>query len=134
MKRDVSVILLFNTDKKILFQLRAKDALNLPGYWAFFGGGIDKDETPEQAVVREAQEELGYILSQPRLVMTQPFLRDAGDTENSFKYVFMELYDPSQTLVLGEGEAMDWFSIEETAQLQMSEHDRVALKQIQGKF
>ena len=31
-------------------------------YYAFPGGGVDKGETPEQAAVREAEEELGIVV------------------------------------------------------------------------
>lgn len=31
-------------------------------YFAFPGGGVDEGETPEQAAVREAQEELGILV------------------------------------------------------------------------
>jgi len=32
-------------------------------YFAFPGGGVEEGETPEQAAVREAQEELGILVS-----------------------------------------------------------------------
>ena len=31
-------------------------------YYAFPGGGVDKGETPEQAAIREAEEELGIVV------------------------------------------------------------------------
>ena len=46
----------------MLLQHKAKDSKVLPNQWAFFGGGIDEGETPEQAVRREAKEELGIGL------------------------------------------------------------------------
>ncbi|MDP2708681.1 MAG: NUDIX domain-containing protein [bacterium] len=61
MPRNVALIILFDQDKKILLQHRAEDAKRLPGYWGFFGGGIDQGETPEQAVRRETMEVLKYI-------------------------------------------------------------------------
>ena len=56
--RNVSVLALYNDQKEILLQHRSKDALRLPDYWAFFGGGIEGEETPEQAIAREILEEL----------------------------------------------------------------------------
>ena len=47
---------------KILFQLRDKNGRN-PNKWGIFGGGIKKNETPEQAVIRELKEELGIVTS-----------------------------------------------------------------------
>lgn len=39
--RNISVILLINTDKKFLLQHRADDTKRAPGKWGFFGGGIE---------------------------------------------------------------------------------------------
>ena len=62
MEKDLALILLYDEQKRILLQHRSEDAPALPGYWAFFGGAIEKVESPEQSVRREAKEELGYEL------------------------------------------------------------------------
>ena len=36
------------------------------GKWTFPGGTIEKGESPEQAVIREVEEEVGLKISQPR--------------------------------------------------------------------
>ncbi len=41
--------------------LRSKTAKQYPDYWSFWGGGIEGDETPEQAMLREIQEELEFV-------------------------------------------------------------------------
>ncbi len=56
--RRVAIFVLRDENRKILLQHRDAGAPTLPNYWAFFGGGIEKGETPEQAVKREAKEEL----------------------------------------------------------------------------
>ena len=40
--------------------LRSKGAKQYPDYWSFWGGGIEKNETPEQAMIREIKEELNW--------------------------------------------------------------------------
>ena len=125
-KRDVSVFILYTTAGRILLQHRTPDAFSLPNYWAFFGGGIERGESPEQALEREALEELSYQVRNPRYLMAQT-VRDSQD--ESIKYVFVEQYQ-DQPLVLGEGQAMGWFSPDETYELKMIEHDRVVVERI----
>ena len=44
----------------VFLQKRSKDAVRLPGFFGFFGGGIEHGETPEEALEREVHEELNY--------------------------------------------------------------------------
>ena len=47
---------------RLLLQLRDDiPGIVYPGYWAMFGGHIEPGETPEVAVKRELQEEIGYL-------------------------------------------------------------------------
>lgn len=61
-KRKVSVLIpyyLKDGDIFIFLQKRNPDAKRLPGYFGFFGGGIEADESPKSGLKREIQEELG---------------------------------------------------------------------------
>ncbi|MDO8668077.1 MAG: NUDIX domain-containing protein [bacterium] len=131
MVRNVAVIILYEKNKKILLQHRAENAKRLPGYWGFFGGGVEAGETPEQAVRRETREELNYELENPKLVMTQKFTYK-GD-ENT-QYVFMEEYDKNKKLTLGEGQGMKWYDLAELGELKIIDHDAKVLKYIKGKY
>jgi 8-oxo-dGTP diphosphatase len=118
--RNVSVLILYDNDSKMLLQHRTKDAPTFPDYWAFFGGGVEEGESPEQAVKRESLEELGYELTAPRLFAAQTFVYN-GSTYT--KHVFVERYN-GKALTLGEGQAMGWFLAAETRDLMMNDHDR----------
>ncbi len=61
MHKDLALVL-FYKDDRILIQDR-RDISKLGEEWGFFGGSIEQGESPEQAVVRETKEELGYKLS-----------------------------------------------------------------------
>jgi len=131
MARNVAIIILYDQDKKILLQHRAEDAERLPGYWAFFGGGIEAGETPEQAVKRETLEELNYTLKNPRLIMKQDFL---SKDETNEKHVFVEEFDPSKKITLGEGQNFGWFHLSEISRLKIIDHDIEVLKYIKEKY
>jgi 8-oxo-dGTP diphosphatase len=60
----VAIAILYQ-ENKLLLQLRDNiPTILYPGYWCLFGGHLDPDETPEQAVVREIKEEINYDLPQ----------------------------------------------------------------------
>lgn len=54
--------ILRNSEGKILFQLRDENGRN-PNKWGIFGGGIEKGESPLEALQREIKEELGIEIS-----------------------------------------------------------------------
>jgi mutator protein MutT len=128
--RNVAVIILYDNDSRILLQHRTRDAQTFPDHWAFFGGGIEDGETAEQAVKREALEELDYRLTAPRLFG----IRRLVHQNNEYKvHVFVEEYSGGK-LILGEGQAMGWFLTEETNDLLMNDHDRSVIDSLKGFF
>lgn len=123
--RNVSVILLYNNDKKILLQHRDESIAILPGYWSFFGGKVGENETPENAVKRETKEELEYDLVNPKLVMTEKF-----ETEiyNVTRYIYIEKYNPKIKLVIHEGQGMAWHNYSDTEKLKVDKFDLEVIK------
>ncbi|MGA7325848.1 MAG: NUDIX domain-containing protein [Rhodomicrobium sp.] len=126
--RNVSVLALYNDQKEILLQHRSKDSPRLADHWAFFGGGIEGEETPEQALAREIYEELEYPVSCPRIMFIQTYTHKENE---STKYVFVEKYNPDISLVQHEGQDMRWWKFDELNELLIVDHDRIALAEIQ---
>ncbi|WP_017661984.1 NUDIX hydrolase [Baaleninema simplex] len=61
--KQVAIAILYQQGKYLL-QLRDDiPDIVYPGYWAFFGGHLEANETPEVAVVRELYEEIRYRTS-----------------------------------------------------------------------
>jgi len=122
------VIILYDNNQKILLQHRTSDAPILPDYWAFFGGGIQNNETPIEAVKRETLEEVNYKLKYPILYKETEFIID---DKKGYMYIFLEkLLAPKDSLKLNEGQNWGWFSENEIDALKMIDFDRKLLKEI----
>ncbi|MDP2168197.1 MAG: NUDIX domain-containing protein [Thermodesulfovibrionales bacterium] len=126
MENRVALIMLYDRQKRLLLQHRTEDARIMPGYWAFFGGGIKDGETPEEAVRREAFEELHYRAKAPEFVYEQDY--EIGDIRGHM-YVFIEEFSGDKSaLKLQEGQGWGWFKYTEIAPLKMIEHDREVVR------
>jgi len=124
----VALIVLYDRERRLLLQHRTENAPVLPGYWAFFGGGIQEGETPEDAVRREAVEELNYKLKAPLFFIKQYF---KTDTNEGYMYVYIEAFNEDKSfLTLQEGQGWGWYNESETDSLKMINHDREVIKLI----
>jgi 8-oxo-dGTP diphosphatase len=103
----VAVAILYR-DGKFLMQLRDNiPTIVYPGYWAFFGGHLEPNESPEIAVKRELKEEIGYV---------PPVLHHFRNYEEPkvVRHVFYgELTVELKDLVLGEGWDMGLLTVED---------------------
>ncbi len=114
MNNNVAVkAIIYNSEGKFLMQLRDNRIdLPFPGHWNFFGGLVEPNETLAEALKRELEEELGCV---PGNIGGEIFkwvwTSDWASTENHFFLILCELKD--EYLVLQEGEAMRWFTLED---------------------
>lgn len=103
--RRVALFVLEDENKRLLIQHRSKDAERRPDFWGFFGGGINEDETPEEAVRREAREELGIEFKDLRFFRRYEQREEDGVHE---KFVFIaSLNDPIAELKKRQKEGQD---------------------------
>ncbi|MGB3559785.1 MAG: NUDIX hydrolase [Geitlerinemataceae cyanobacterium] len=106
----VAVAILYRHDR-FLMQLRDNiPNIVYPGFWTFFGGHIEPEETPEIAVKREILEEIGYEMPSAELF-------NKYETAESVRYVFhAPLTVELEELVLNEGWDMGLWTIDEIRQ------------------
>lgn len=133
-KRRLALIALYTEDKKLLLQKRDMNAPTFPGYWGFFGGGIEKDENPNDAIKREIFEELKIKVLHPRLLNRFEMEQDGGIVE---KYIFLEpLKDTLEKLKKqqSEGESLGLFAIEEIYTLKFPKVNWPILRDISEDF
>tara|TARA_Y100000310_G_scaffold182998_1_gene183093 strand:+ start:264 stop:662 length:399 start_codon:yes stop_codon:yes gene_type:complete len=125
--KEVSNIILYDSDKKVLLQQRTWDTAVLPGYWAFFGGSVENNESPKEAAVREAYEELSFNAKNLEFVVRFKIKLLGKELINN---VFIELCTDKSPLKLNEGQDWGWYAINETKKLKMIPHDRKVLEKI----
>ncbi|NQU77867.1 NUDIX domain-containing protein [Candidatus Falkowbacteria bacterium] len=115
--RNGAIIILYDEEKKVLLQHRTDDAPRRPGCWGFFGGGIEGEETPEEAVVRETKEELNYTLGKPKLMMDVEYKNEEALRSGTL-HIFTEKCRDKSSLKLQEGQDMRWYSIEDAKKIE----------------
>jgi len=130
LKKRVEIIIK-DEQGRILFQLRDEHPERYPNCWAFFGGGVEKGETPEEALHREIAEELGIEnLKNFKLFKVYKFEYEVGNIEEHYVFItHVKGLVPDMKLKLGEGRGMAFLSFEEISSLKFVEHERPMLKE-----
>lgn len=111
MKREVALAVL-ERDGAWLLQLRDDlESILYPGHWGLFGGHLDADETPSEAVHRELLEEINW---KPAFPLEHWFTSQNGPR---IAHVFRgELSVPVEQLTLLEGQDLKLTSKQELRQ------------------
>jgi len=101
--------LLVTPDRRYLLQLRDDiPGIWYPDHWGLFGGAIEPGESPEQALMREVEEELGVVPTSYRYFTRLTFdfgFAGLGSMPRDFFEVTLPSSDPAD-LTLGEGRAV----------------------------
>lgn len=84
------------------------------GKWEFPGGKIEKDETPQQALIREIKEELNINIKVKKFITTVEY--DYPSFHLSMDCFWAEII--SGKLILKEAEAAKWLGINELNNIQ----------------
>lgn len=117
-------------DVFVFLQKRSKTVKRIPDYFGFFGGGIDGQETPEQALAREISEELNYQLR-------DYFLLKFYEFERKEAWVFCQKVSDNfanEVEVLG-AQYGQWFSQPQAmAEKMLIDEDKLILRDFFEKF
>ena len=114
-----AVAVIVNPDNKILLLKRADNKdIWMPNKWALVGGGIEKNETPLQAIKREISEEIGLEIKK----FIEPFT--ITRKSDSIEHVFACRYDgdPTDVTLNDENTNYGWYDTEEMKYLDIVPH------------
>jgi 8-oxo-dGTP diphosphatase len=98
-------------DDKV-FIARRKPDKSLGGYWEFPGGKLEKNETPETALIRELNEEFGMNVTISKYLgnnihVYNSFTIDLLAYECEFQNATFQLIDHDQYMFIGENELLE---------------------------
>jgi 8-oxo-dGTP diphosphatase len=118
--KQVAHALLFDRDGRLLIYLRDnKPGIPFPNHWDFFGGHLEAGETPEDALVREVEEELVLTLKEWKYFRT--YVCTEGDAYPNIKYVYWSRIDQAaEELTLREGQMLKGIAPEERSDVKFA--------------
>lgn len=125
--RKISILIPYKIIEKEIFvflQKRAKDAKRLPDHFGFFGGGLEGEEMPEEALLREMYEELDFVPEGYRFL-------DSYEFGPNLKHIyFLEAGDDFEDhITVFEGDYGKYFSEKEALdEPKFGEEDKVVLR------
>ncbi|MCX6789812.1 MAG: NUDIX domain-containing protein [Candidatus Gribaldobacteria bacterium] len=115
-----------NGDVFVFLQKRSKTAQRIPDYFGFFGGGLDGEETPEQALLREMKEELNY---QPRDYFLLKFYEFARKEAWVFCQKVSDNFENEIEIDISETQYGQWFSQPQAlAEKMLIDEDKLVLQ------
>jgi len=124
---NVAAALIFDKQKRILITRRPAGS-HLEGYWEFPGGTIEKDETPQEALVREIKEEINLDIKAGELFWQDHFEYDVKSINISF--YFCDRLNSGQQIVPLEIAEFRWVKLEELYEFKFPPADEALINRL----
>lgn len=105
--KEIATALILDGEGRLLVYLRDNiPSIPFPNHWDLFGGHVEAGESPEEALSRELEEELGLALvEQP--VFFRRYDCTEGDAFPNTKYVYWTIVPQrAEELILREGQRL----------------------------
>ena len=110
----------------MLHRTKKENDLN-EGKWIGVGGKFEKDETPEECLLREVKEETGLTLTKYKLRSVITFRSNKWETE--YMYLFTANEFTGELIPCNEGE-LEWVEKDKILDLNIWEGDKIFLKKM----
>lgn len=124
----LSTVCYIEKDNKYLMLHRTKKENDVnKDKWIGVGGKFEKDESPEECVLREVMEETGLRLHKIKLRCIVTYVSNTFDTE--YMYVFTSNNFSGKLLECVEG-SLEWIDKDKIFNLNIWEGDKIFLEKI----
>jgi 8-oxo-dGTP diphosphatase len=124
--RNVCTVIFYTDDGKLLLQDREGIA-KFGEEYDFFGGGIEEDETPEEALARELKEEIDYVCANLKLYKVYEFKIDEHNSRT--EYTFFAKAPRLEEIKVLEGKKAVFMTLKEALSYKLFPHDDVIIKE-----
>ena len=116
--QDVAKAILLERDNFVLQLRDNKPLIETPDMWSLFGGEIEKNEDPQEAMLREIEEELCIKVKDIHFLWDCIYCREDG------KQILHKIYEADITSLWGkhqlmEGQATDSFNYDQLETLRI---------------
>ena len=112
----------------MLHRVRKKNDIN-KDKWIGVGGGFLTNESPEECVRREALEETGLLLKDPKLLSVVTFVCEGAETEQMFLF---KSFDFEGKLIDCDEGVLEWVPKDKLYDLDLWAGDRIFLRRIEN--
>lgn len=130
MKKKISVVGAVLTRGQTILAAQRSSTMSLPGMWEFPGGKIEPNESPEQALLRELDEELHCSAEIGEHIQTTEYEYDFGIVILTTYYCSLTGEEPRLT----EHSEIRWVQVAELDQLDWAPADIPAVEQVMRDF
>lgn len=124
MSQPIKVVAAVIVKDGTVFAAQRGPGKNMADYWEFPGGKIEADETPEDALAREIEEELGIVVRVGKHLVTTTHAYDFATIELASYFCEIE----SGELTLTEHTTTAWLSPNELDSVQWAPADVEAVE------
>jgi NADH pyrophosphatase NudC (nudix superfamily) len=123
-----AVMIVLENNGKFLLGKRADWKAKAPGYWCPISGHVEESESEEEAVVREAEEELGIVVKATRKITSTL----THDKTVMLHWWMAEILSGSPAINNDENSEIKWFTRDELRSLEpvFKEDVEILLKEI----
>lgn len=121
-----SVVGIVKKNNTFLLGLRAQGG-DVGGLWEFPGGKCEKDETHQEALIREYAEELAVCVSVGRFIAKKHF---QNECRNFDLFAYEVIIPGSQRAISSVHSKLQWFSLDELQHLPVVPSDALFIPEL----